>query len=52
MGIPILAHYSDVIMSAMSSETTGDWIVCSIFAKAQIKESIKDPKEISFWSGD
>ena len=34
-------HYSDVIMSAMASQTTSLAIVCSTFIQAQIKKNIK-----------
>ena len=37
-------HYSDVIMSAMTSEITGVSNVSQLFVQAQIKENIKAPR--------
>ena len=45
----IKLQYSDVIMSAMSSQIIGVSIVCSPFLQAQIKENIITPRHWSWW---
>ena len=42
-------HYSDVMISAISSQVVGVSIVCSTEGQAQIKENIKAPRQWLLW---
>ena len=45
-------HYSDVIISAMSSQITGVSMFTQPFVQTQIKENIKAPRHWHLWTGE